>query len=123
MERWGLTSGIINHTINLAILLVAEIAKCLPVCLTGDIRSMKVALQFICSLVSNVFDKICNNDFGAFLEKLLRNSLAKSSSTASHDGDFSFETAGHGLRCAAAAAAAVEVGDVGFVGINAAEVG
>lgn len=83
---------------------------------------MKVALQFICSLLSNVFDKICNNDFGAFLEKFLRNPLAKSSSTTSHNGDFSFETAGHGLRCAAAAAA-VDVGDVGFAGIIAAEVG
>lgn len=123
MKRWGLTSSIVNHTINLAILLVAKIAKCLPVCLTGNIRSMKVALQFICSLLSNVFDKICNNDFGAFLEKLLRNSLAKSSSTTSHDGDFSFETAGHDLRCAAAAAAAVDVRDVGLVGIIAAEVG
>jgi hypothetical protein len=90
-------SGIVDHHVQLAELVVRELDQLLPILFLRNIGSHELTLEFVCCLLADFLDEVCDDNAGALLDELGRDALAETAATACHDCDLVLELAlGHG---------------------------
>lgn len=88
-------TSIINDAVNLAKFLICNLHDVFPVGSLGDIAANELTLEFVRRLLANIFCKVRNDHFCAFVKKLLGNALAKTSTSACYNGYFAVKTSWH----------------------------
>lgn len=83
--------GIVHHDIQTRKPLIGELEQGLPVGILGHVCFVELAFQFPGGLLPDVFGEVCDDDFGALLLELGRDTLAETAAAAGDDGDFAVE--------------------------------
>ena len=67
--------SIVDHTVQLAILLVDKLLDALPICFLRHVDQVEFCTELLGRLLADLLDKVGNDDLGALCNKFLDNAL------------------------------------------------